>query len=186
MKNRILSTALDLAVQNSVENLSLGHVAGKLQISPRVIYVCFKSRQNLVCELLAHIYKLLQRKAEEVEKCVSNPMLALMLISMNYVRYLALLSPDVLEEIKKNSEAYAMALKCKAYFFQVCSRYFEEAKKDGFIHPLLQARQVSTAYVNSLEKMGIEVDLRLILDSLKVYCTDKGCEELCRYACKIL
>ncbi|KER10563.1 MAG: hypothetical protein HY22_04135 [[Candidatus Thermochlorobacteriaceae] bacterium GBChlB] len=86
MRQRILEAAMSLFIAEGYENVSIRQIADKIEYSPATIYLYFKDKEALFCEIQEAGFKELCRRQEAL-RVVQDPMERLNAHGRAYIRF---------------------------------------------------------------------------------------------------
>ena len=87
LRQQILGAARDLFVREGYENLSMRRVAEKIEYSPTTIYLYFKDKSDLLCQLCEETFARLVREFVAIEQDASDPVACLRKVLRAYVEF---------------------------------------------------------------------------------------------------
>ena len=138
LRQEILGAARDLFVREGYENLSMRRVAQKIEYSPTTIYLYFKDKTDLLCQLCGETFARLVRELEAIEQDASDPVACLRKGLRAYVEFgvkhpndykvtFMLGHPEADTEPDRYLNAHSMGMKA----FEFLPRLVGEAVRQG-------------------------------------------------------
>jgi AcrR family transcriptional regulator len=136
-KAKIQNLTLSIISRVGLRNLSIERLANTLGISKKTIYKHFKTKEELVIDILESNFQKSNTEIDLILAEDNNPILQLLDIFRHFYQQLAFLNPDFTMEIYKN---YPMASqhiqeKKKIWMENVFMKLLSEAKENNIIHP---------------------------------------------------